>query len=89
MHTLVLTDTFPNRLQPWRGPYNRRQVECLAALCKVTEIDPLPWTRALTSVRYWSLASRPDTFLKGIAIYHPVFWYLPKVGRSAAWRSPR
>jgi len=86
MNCLVISDTFPNRLEPWRGPYNRRQMECLANLCQVTVINPLPWTQLLCDASYWSLLSKPDMVLDGIFTYHPIFWYLPAVGRSGAWR---
>jgi len=86
MRCLVLSDTFPNRLQPWRGPYNRRQFECLSKLCGVTVIDPIPWPRALRDRRVRDLATGVDSVLDGIAIYHPVFFYAPVIGRARTWR---
>jgi glycosyltransferase involved in cell wall biosynthesis len=82
----VLADTFPSALDPWRGPYNRRQIECLAPLCGVTVIDPMPWPRLLRDWRAWALAARPDGVLDGMTIHHPVFWYLPALGRGRNWR---
>jgi glycosyltransferase involved in cell wall biosynthesis len=82
----VLADTFPSALEPWRGPYNRRQIECLAKLCRVTAIDPMPWPRLLRNRRAWALAARPDNVLEGMMIHHPVFWYLPVLGRGSLWR---
>jgi len=82
----VLADTFPSALEPWRGPYNRRQIECLARLCRVTAIDPMPWPRLLRGPRAWALAARPDGVLDGMTIHHPVFWYLPVLGRGWTWR---
>jgi len=86
MRILVLSDTFPNALDPWRGPYNRRQVECLAELCSVTVINPLPWVKLLSGTRYWGLTSDSDDVLEGIPLYHPTFWYLPVLGRNRTWR---
>jgi glycosyltransferase involved in cell wall biosynthesis len=86
LRCLVLADTFPSALEPWRGPYNRRQIECLARLCRVTAIDPMPWPRLLRDRRAWALAARPDGVLDGMTIHHPVFWYLPALGRGRVWR---
>jgi len=86
LRCLVLADTFPSALEPWRGPYNRRQIECLARLCRVTAMDPMPWPRLLRDRRAWGLAGRPDGVLDGMTIYHPVFWYLPVLGRGRTWR---
>jgi glycosyltransferase involved in cell wall biosynthesis len=86
LRCLVLADTFPSALEPWRGPYNRRQIECLAPLCGVTVIDPMPWPRLLQDRRAWALAARPDGVLEGMTIHHPVFWYLPLLGRGRTWR---
>lgn len=86
MNCLVLTDTFPNRLKPWRGPYNRRQIECLARHCGLSVVNPLPWTRLLSSPRIVSLLGRNDAVLDGIPMRHPVFWYLPKMLRGNTWR---
>ncbi|MGD1000935.1 MAG: glycosyltransferase [Candidatus Brocadiia bacterium] len=82
----MLADTFPSALEPWRGPYNRRQIECLARLCRVTAMDPMPWPRLLRDRRAWALAARPDGVLDGMTIHHPVFWYLPVLGRGRTWR---
>ena len=87
MHCLVLSDIFPNGVETWRGPYNRRQIECLARHCSVTVLNPLPWTLLLDGVRYWTLVTRPDNVLEGIIIHHPVFWHIPVLGRSLTWRS--
>lgn len=86
LRCLVLADTFPSALEPWRGPYNRRQIECLARLCHVEAIDPMPWPRLLRDRRAWALAARPDGVLEGIMIHHPVLWYLPVLGRGSLWR---
>ena len=86
MHCLVLSDDFPNRIEPWRGPYHRRQFECLSRLCKVSVVDPITWTRMASNPRLWGLVGKPDGFLQGVAVDHPVFWYLPVLGRGRHWR---
>lgn len=87
MKCLIISDTFPNRFDPWAGPYNRRQVECLSKLCAVAVINPFPWTRLLTSAQARDLMSKPDDVLDGIPVLHPVFWHLPVLGRGFVWRA--
>jgi len=86
MHCLILSDTFPNRFEPWCGPYNRRQVESLAEFCKVTVINPIPWPRILRDSRFRKLVKQTDTVLTNVPIHHPPFYYLPVIGRSRHWR---
>jgi glycosyltransferase involved in cell wall biosynthesis len=83
---LVLADTFPSRLRPWHGSYNRRQFECLAKLCPVTAIAPQPWPTALRSKERRLLARHVDHVLPDLPIYHPIFFYLPVIGRLGTWR---
>ena len=86
MHVCVMADTFPSALDPWRGPYNRRQFECLARFCRVTAIAPLPWTEALSKPGVRQLARGVDHVLDDLPIYHPVLRYLPVIGRHRTWR---
>ena len=86
MHCLVLTGDFPNRLDPWRGPYHRRQAECLAKHCRVTVIEPLSWTRLLSDLRLRKIIDESDGVLPGVDVYHPLFWYMPKLWRMRHWR---
>lgn len=85
MHALVLSDTFPNRVDPWRGPYNRRQMECLSRLCRLTVVNPLPWQRMLPGGRWHGLAAGRDDVLDGIELYHPRLLYVPVIGRGLSW----
>ena len=86
MNVLVLADTFPNRYQPWQGPYNRRQFECLARDCGVTAIAPTPWPKALCDKRFRQLSREADCVIPGVTIHHPLFWYAPVIGRGRTWR---
>lgn len=89
MNALVLSENFPSRLNPWRGPYNRRQVECLSNLCRVTVVNPIPFPKLLGGREQWRLAAGPDGVLDGIALFHPTWWYAPVVGRCGSWRGFR
>jgi len=87
MNCLVIADAFPSPREPWRGPYNRRQVEGLATLCKVLVVNPLPWTWLLKRRGHSDCAAGAGP-VAGVAMQlHPVFLHLPLVGRSLAWRS--
>ena len=86
MNCLVLTSDFPNRYEPWRGPFHRRQFQCLSALCGVTVIEPLAWPRMVQRPALAALPGKPERFLDGITAYHPVFWYAPIAGRRRLWR---
>ena len=85
MNVLILSDTFPNKLAPWRGPYNRRQVECLSRLSSVTVINPIPFPRFLLRPKMWDLVKGRDDAIKGVSTWHPVFRYVPLLGRGRAW----
>ncbi len=86
MKCLVLTDTFPNRLEPWRGVYNRRQIEELGKLSELTILNPLPWTRVVRRPKMIGLLRGMDDVLEGIPMYHPLLWYVPGLGRNWTWR---
>jgi len=84
---LVVSHVFPNRLDPWRGPYNRQQVAQLARLCEVRVVNPVPWTQA---VRRPSLlrvvGGGGGGLLEGVSLAHPLHCYAPGVGRGLmAW----
>ena len=87
MHCLALSKSFPNRLDPWVAPYNRRQAECLAQFCRLTVINPLRWTQFLSGRVPWTLSRGPDDVLEGIELYHPVQWHLPGLATGGACRA--
>lgn len=87
MDCLVIADVFPSRLEPWRAPYNRRQIECLGALADVTVVHPLPWTRLPGRPALCGLTTGADDLLEDIPTYHPLMRHLPVLGRRWLWRS--
>jgi len=85
VRVLVLSDTFPNRHEPWRGSYNRRQIECLSRLCAVTVINPIPLPRLLSDRKMREVTRGRDDVIEGVATWHPVFRYVPLLGRGRSW----
>ncbi len=87
MNCLVLSGTFPSRLSPWLGTYNRRQMECLARLCRLTLVNPLRWTWFVKGRVPWALAKGSDDVLEGIELFHPVLWHLPGMATGRTWHA--
>lgn len=74
MKVLVITNLFPNALEPVRGAFNRQQVIELSKLCELKVIAPLP-------LHYDKRI--PDTeVIDDIAVCHPRYFMTPKIGRS-------
>ena len=85
MRCLVLADTFPNRVEPWRGPYHRYQFGELARLCRLEVIAPVRWPRLIRNRKLRRLCGETDTSLPGVLMRHPVLWYVPVLGRAFNW----
>jgi len=84
LRCLVLADTFPDRRRPSRGPYNAQQVAELAKLCDVGVVNPIAWTSLLREPSLLAATMEgSDGLIPGVAIRHPVHWYVPVAGR---WR---
>ena len=85
MKILVVTNLFPNRLQPTRGMYNLQEFTELARLCELKVIAPIPWTIPFGKNGF--LASIPKKeFIEAdggmIEVFHPRHLVIPKFGRS-------
>ena len=89
MYCLVISDTFPNKVAPWRGPYNRYQIEGLAEFCKVTVINPISWTELLRNPEYGRLLHGLDGVLRNVPVYHPLLLHLPIWNRGSNWKAVR
>jgi len=84
MKVLVVTNLFPNSLQPTRGMYNLQEFTEVSKLCEVKVIAPVPWTLPFGKNGY--LASIPereliDTGAGAIEVFHPRHLVVPKFGR--------
>ncbi len=85
MRVLVVTNLYPNPLQPFRAAFNREQFRHLAKRHAVAVIAPVAWT---DEVRAWRRAGtrmpRGRRELRdGIVVDHPHYLYPPGVLRGA------
>jgi glycosyltransferase involved in cell wall biosynthesis len=84
MRVLVLTNLYPNPLQPDRAPYSRQQFRALAAEHEVRVIAPVAWTDEWSRRRSGAPAmpaGRQRT-CDGMVVHHPRYVFTPKVLRS-------
>ena len=89
MRVLVMTKIFPNGLEPGSSPFNRLQFGALARLCPVDILATIPWFPAAQAFKRWSPAARlgkvpAQERIDELAVRHPRFLYLPKVGHGFA-----
>ncbi|MBI3320806.1 MAG: glycosyltransferase family 4 protein [Candidatus Omnitrophica bacterium] len=87
MKLLVITNLFPNALEPNRGLFNKQQILELARRSDVKVIAPVPWcprSRALERVTRWSARARVPARerIDGLEVYHPRCVVIPKMGRA-------
>jgi glycosyltransferase involved in cell wall biosynthesis len=82
---LVLTNLFPNPLQPHLAPWNRAQLRPIAARHELRVIAPVLW---IEEWKAWRKGRQPmpadrRSICDEIPIEHPRYYYPPKVMRSA------
>lgn len=84
MKILVITNLFPNKKEPTRGVFNQQQILELAKLCELKVVAPVPWAPNLKTNKNWYAFSQVPRReqIKGIEIFHPRFFTIPKFGRS-------
>jgi glycosyltransferase involved in cell wall biosynthesis len=83
MRILIITNLYPNPLQPNRASFNRQQFQALAAEHHVAVIAPIAWADELRSPWRSRRALLRDRQLvrDGLTVYHPRYYYTPKVLR--------
>src|SRR5438128_1912295 len=94
MRLLLLTNDFPNPCQPTNAVFNLELARALARRHEVRVIAPVAWVdewrtrRCNPGLSYERLAR-----IDGIEVYHPRYYYPPKVFRRLygwfLWRSVR
>ncbi|HEX7449903.1 MAG TPA: glycosyltransferase [Pirellulales bacterium] len=83
MRILALTNLYPNPWQPQRGQFNRQQFRALAATEEVRVISPVSWVdefRERWRTRH-RLPGDRHAHCDGLDVFHPRYWYPPKVPR--------
>lgn len=89
MRVLVVTRIFPNAREPHSSTFNRQQFAELGRLCDVEVLATIPWfplaSLAGERTRASTLRDVPETDrIAGLAVAHPRFLYVPKVGDAVA-----
>jgi glycosyltransferase involved in cell wall biosynthesis len=81
---LVLTNLYPNPYQPQRATFNRQQVRALASQYNVRVIAPILWTDELQLRHSQGMRLEENRIAQcdGLTVYHPRYWYPPKVLRG-------
>jgi teichuronic acid biosynthesis glycosyltransferase TuaC len=84
MSVVVITNLFPNPLEPMRSTFNEQQVLALNKVLRVSAVvAPIDWRRMLNfkrEGRQGDLLAQKEW--KSIPVSYPVFFYIPKV---ASW----
>lgn len=85
MRVLVITNLFPNPLQPHRAPWNRAQLGALARDHEIRVIAPIAWTDEWASRRIPGRRIERDrrSSCDGINVDHPRYFFTPKIWRGA------
>lgn len=84
MKILVITNLFPNKLEPERATYNRQQVCMLSKFCEIKVLAPIAWYPFKCSFdKNIKISDIPNKeIIDGIEVFHPKYFMIPKVGRS-------
>jgi glycosyltransferase involved in cell wall biosynthesis len=83
MRVLMLTNLYPNPLQPHRANHVRQQFRLVAEQHDVMVISPVAWTVELAA-RHRGQRLPPERRAKfdGVPIDYPRYWFTPKVLRG-------
>jgi len=83
MKLLILSKIFPNSRQPTLGTFVLDETIELAKLHEVRVVAPVPWFPPLKPLKKWYLFSQipEQETINQLAVAHPRYFILPKVGR--------
>lgn len=83
MKVIIITNLYPNNLEPSRATYNKYQFRELSKHCELKIIAPIAWT---DRVKFW-LRSREkipaSRVSDGIEVSHPTYFFPPRFFRSS------
>lgn len=87
LKVLVITNLYPNNIEPNRGIFIRQQLKQLAPLCDIQVIAPVPWVPFNVNLKIfsrWSVNRRIvyQETIDGIVTYHPRWLVIPKIFRA-------
>jgi glycosyltransferase involved in cell wall biosynthesis len=84
MKILVITNLFPNKLEPTKATFNKQQLYHLSKLCELKVIAPVPWAPPIHFIKNWKyLRNIPyHEIIDGLDVLHPRYFVIPKIGRS-------
>jgi len=84
MRVLVITNLFPNKLEPERATYNRQQMSMLSKLCELKVTAPIAWFPFKSFIEKDHTYSQipKKEIIEGIETFHPKYIMTPKIGRS-------
>lgn len=83
MRILVITNLYPNNLEPTRGVYNKQMVDELAKLCDLKVVAPVPWVPAgkIAKKLFSHSSISKKEVIDSIEVFHPKYFFIPKIGR--------
>lgn len=83
MKIIIITNLYPNLLEPNRATFNKAQFRELSKHCDLKIIAPIAWTDrfSLWSNKKASIPRRE--FIDNIEVYHPTYFFPPKILRPA------
>ena len=73
---LFISTIFPNKLTGQHATYTLQSLQALKGFFDIDIINPLPWRLKITNRIAFNYT------LDGLNIYHPTYWYPPRVLRS-------
>jgi teichuronic acid biosynthesis glycosyltransferase TuaC len=80
MELLVITNLYPNPVEPRRCTYNEWQFKALAAIMPMTVVCPVSWTQRLRYRSQGRLAALEGCReWDGIPVRYPTYYFVPKV----------
>jgi glycosyltransferase involved in cell wall biosynthesis len=86
MKVLFVSTIYPNPGEPEKGTFNRNLVRALVRQHEVVVLAPVPWTADMPSGVAKVFGPQRVRSDDGIAIYHPRFYYLPRMlGSQSHW----
>lgn len=85
MRLLLITNVFPNPVQPTRGIFNFEMVRGLSAAHHVEVVSPISWIDAWMAKRQACGSAGFESLqraLEGVSVHYPRYYYTPRTLRS-------